>query len=334
MSYINAIKRKDDVLVWERVNGKRKLVMYDAPYYFYSPSQHGSYTSLYGDKLERHDFTKGADFMASKNKLAAFGTKLFESDIPAELKLLSEKYYNADLPDLHIGLFDIEVDYDMERGYSSMEDPYAPVNAISLYQDWTDIMMVLAVPPPEYDGPMDEKEIIAAMEEITPITTECKIQIKLFKTEKELLEYFLGEIDDCDVLSGWNSEGYDIPMLGKRLEKISHDHLRALSFPEGTTPRWREDEKYGQKVIGLDLSGRVSLDYMLIFKKFEVVERPSYKLEAIADEILIDPKTKKPSLPKLEYSGSLSDLYHKNFLYFLRYSLRDTEVLLGPPPDI
>ena len=32
----------------------------------------------------------------------------------------------------------------------------------------------------------------------------------LFKTEKELLEAFDDLIDDADILSGWNSEGFDI----------------------------------------------------------------------------------------------------------------------------
>ena len=32
----------------------------------------------------------------------------------------------------------------------------------------------------------------------------------LFRTEKEMLDTFLEMIDDADVLTGWNSEGYDI----------------------------------------------------------------------------------------------------------------------------
>ena len=33
----------------------------------------------------------------------------------------------------------------------------------------------------------------------------------LLDTEDELLETFLQLIDDADVMSGWNSEGFDIP---------------------------------------------------------------------------------------------------------------------------
>jgi len=114
MSYINAIKRNNDVLVWERVDGKRKLVMHDAPYYFYTKDPAGEYTSMFGDKLTRHDFDTGKEFNDGRKRLSSYGsTELFESDIPIELKVLSSKYYEADLPVLHVTLFDIEVAYEI-----------------------------------------------------------------------------------------------------------------------------------------------------------------------------------------------------------------------------
>jgi len=166
MSYINAIKRNNDVLVWERVDGKRKLVMHDAPYYFYTKAEHGEYTSMFGDKLERHDFNTGKEFNDGRRRMSNLGLELFESDLPIELKLLSKKYYEAPLPELHVTLFDIEVDYDLRRGYSSLEDPYAPINSVALYHNWTNEMVVLAVPPPDYDGTMDIEEILLEMDAI------------------------------------------------------------------------------------------------------------------------------------------------------------------------
>ena len=35
-------------------------------------------------------------------------------------------------------------------------------------------------------------------------------EVILFKDEAEMLKVFLQLIDDADILSGWNSEGYDI----------------------------------------------------------------------------------------------------------------------------
>jgi predicted PolB exonuclease-like 3'-5' exonuclease len=35
----------------------------------------------------------------------------------------------------------------------------------------------------------------------------------LFEREEDMLNTFLDVIEDADALSGWNSEGYDIPTL-------------------------------------------------------------------------------------------------------------------------
>ena len=43
----------------------------------------------------------------------------------------------------------------------------------------------------------------------------------LFKDEASMLDAFLSLIDDADVLSGWNSEGYDIPYT---VNRITHDY--------------------------------------------------------------------------------------------------------------
>ena len=37
--------------------------------------------------------------------------------------------------------------------------------------------------------------------------------VMLFEKESEMIDTFLTLIEDADILSGWNSEGYDIPIL-------------------------------------------------------------------------------------------------------------------------
>jgi DNA polymerase elongation subunit (family B) len=120
-----------------------------------------------------------------------------------------------------------------------------------------------------------------------------------------------------------NSDFFDMPYIAKRIEKtLGKSQLRRLSFEGADMPRYREVEVFKQQQIACDLSGRVHLDYMNLFKKYEVAERPSYKLESIAEEVL-------PHLPKLEYEGSLADLYKKDFNHFIKYNIRDTEILKG-----
>lgn len=330
MGYISTIKRNNDILVWERNNGKREVINYRAPYYFYTKAKDGEFTSMYGDKLKRHDFATSKQFNLARAKYSGMGIELFESDIRPELKLLSEKYYNKPIPELNITFYDIEVNYDEQRGYSSVENPYAPINSVALYNAWQKRMVVYAIPPKEYTGTTNKKEILKELNNIAELPTDCKVEICLCKNEEELLLCFLKEIEDSDVISGWNSQYFDDPYIAKRLELMGKRFLNRLSFAEANSPRFKEElDKYGGTRIIVELSGRIQADYLLIFKKYEIVERPSFKLEAIADEILIDPKTKESILPKLEYEGSLARQYRKNFLWFIRYNLRDVEILKG-----
>ena len=53
----------------------------------------------------------------------------------------------------------------------------------------------------------------------------------LMDNESELLSTFLDLIDDADILTGWNSEGFDIPYTVNRVSRIlSKDDTRRFCF--------------------------------------------------------------------------------------------------------
>lgn len=306
-------------MVWERSDEGRSLRTFKAPHYFYVKDKEGKDVTMYGDRVTRIDFPNGAAFRAAKQDLQSDGIDMFESDIQPELKVLSENYYDVPAPNLHVTFFDIEVDYNTEVGFSSVANPYAPINSIALYHAYKNEYVVLAVPP---DDSWTEDRLAKEVNDKVALPDDMNIDIRLFKTEKELLLYFLVEIEDSDLICGWNSDFFDVPYVGKRLEKIGKRYFRMMSFPEADIPKFREVERFGSVHETLDLSGRVSVDYLALFQKYEMEERHSYKLESISDEILSD-------LPKLEYSGTLARLYRDDFAYFVRYNIRDTEILHG-----
>jgi DNA polymerase elongation subunit (family B) len=327
MSYISASKHGEQIFVWERQDQQRILKHYPAPYYFYIKSSKGEFTSMYGDKLARFDFNNSHEFNQAKMQCKGNGKELFESDIPPELKILSEHYYNNASPKLNTSFLDIEVDYDKHIGFSSISNPYAPINSVAIYHQHEKRLVVLAVPPSEPECPIPEtgkasQQFIDDLNNISPLMSDVEHDIYFCRTERELLIRLLGEIENSDVVSGWNSDFFDIPYIGKRVEMMGRKYFNMLSFREARSPRWREVERYNQAQEMLDLGGRISIDYLELFKKYEVAERPSYKLESIADEVL-------PELPKLHYEGSLADLYRRDFTYFIRYNIRDTEILKG-----
>lgn len=321
MSYIDCFKVRNEVIIWEReASGKRIVRRFKAPYYFYIPDPNGEHTSIYGEKLRKCEYQTKEEFALAKASHSP--SILHESDIKPELRILSQEYYGKEPPKLHTSYFDIEVDYEKERGFASIEDPYAPINSVAIYNDWSNRMVLIAVPPTNdwlYQTP---DEISQRMNDVASLPSDVDVDVILVSSERELLVLFLKEIEDADIISGWNSRIFDVPYTAARLELLGKRFFKKLTFPEAPTPKWSEIERFGGTSKIVEMIGRTSIDYLDIFKKFEVSERHSFKLEYIADEIL-------PDMPKLEYEGSLADLYQKDFIWFIRYNLRDTEILKG-----
>lgn len=216
MSYIDAITRQNQVLVWERNNPKKRtLKRYQAEHFCYIKDDDGEYTSIFNDNLSKKEFSSRADMTAflkinaEKLNRQKGGVETFESDIPTELRTLSSTYYNVPAPKLNVTFLDIEVDYDKKLGFSTIDNPYAPINAVAMYHNWSNRMVVYAVPPnPEtYKGDPEDLNIdtlTKRMNDIAVLPTDSTNEVILCSTEKELLNHLLWEIENSDVLSGWN----------------------------------------------------------------------------------------------------------------------------------
>ena len=141
----------------------------------------------------------------------------------------------------------------------------------------------------------------------------------LYKTEAEMLDVFLDLIKDADILSGWNSEGFDIPYTTNRVTKAlsKEDTRRFCLFDQ--FPKRREYEKFGRQSVTYDYIGRVHLDYLELYRKYTYEERHSYRLDAIAEYELGKRKT--------QYEGTLDQLYNNDFKTFIEYNINDCKLL-------
>ena len=208
---------------------------------------------------------------------------------------------------MQTAFFDIEVDFDPVRGFSRPEDPFNPINAVTVYLDWLDRLVTLVVPPKSY-----------SWETATEIVNRFD-NCFLFETEQELLDTFLNLIDDADILSGWNSEGFDIPYMVMRTKQVlSKDDTRRFCL-WNQFPKERTFERFGAENLTFDLIGRVHMDYMQLYRKYTYEERHSYSLDAIG-EYELDER-------KVQYEGTLDQLYNKDFPKFIDYNRQDTMLL-------
>ena len=304
MSYVDAlyVREKDRIHVVERVNGERIYKEYPATYIFYADDPRGKFRTVYGTPVGRFSSRSYKEFQ--KEIRINSNKKLWESDINPIFRCLEENYSGAQSPKLHTAFFDIEVDFDPVRGYSRPEDPFNPITAISVYLDWMDRMITLVVPPKSYSW--------ATAQEICNRFDNCF----LFDREEDMLNTFLDLIDDADILSGWNSEGFDIPYTTMRIIKtLSKDDTRRLCL-WGQMPKQRTFERFGAEQLTFDLIGRVHMDYMQLYRKYTYEERHSYSLDAIGEYELDERKT--------QYEGTLDQLYNKDFEKFIDYNRQDT----------
>jgi DNA polymerase elongation subunit (family B) len=314
MSYIDAFleKDKDVIHIVERdKTGKRIYKDISALYEFYYDDPKGKYQTIYRTSVSKITTNSNKEF---RKELKMQGNKkTWEADCNPVFKCLEKNYLGVESPKLHTCFLDIETDWNSGEdttnpiGYAPTDNPYNKITAITIYLDWMDKLITLALPPKSLTRE-SAAEIAAKFDDTY-----------LFQKESEMLDTFLTLIEDADVLSGWNSGGYDIPyIVGRIIRTLAKNDLRRLCLWD-QMPRERKFEKYGAEQITYDLIGRVHLDYMDLYRNYTYEERHSYSLDAIGEHELDE--------RKVSYEGSLDQLYNQDFYKFLDYNRQDVVLL-------
>ncbi len=298
-------KKKEIIHVVERVDGRRVLKEYPAKYVLYYPDNKGKFQDIAGNRVSRVLLSNAAAF--DKERRIHSHKRLCESDYRPLNRCLEEIYGGQEAPDLHVAFFDIEVSYDRVKGFAPPEDPFNYITAITTYLNWLGRNITLCLKP---DAMSDEvAKSIASKFEDTIICND----------EKEMLEMWLDLIDDADVLSGWNSEGFDIPYTTNRITRVlGRDATRRICLWD-QYPSKRVFEKYGKENETYDPVGRVHLDYLELYRKYNYHELPSYRLDYVGEIELGE--------NKIPYEGTLDQLYNNDFEKFIAYNRQDVALL-------
>ena len=313
MPYVDAFFDRDADIIRcvERKDGKRLYNEYQAKYTFYYEDPRGKYKSIFGDQLQRVVCKNTKDFR--KELAINKGKKMFESDVNPIFQCLSENYLNQDAPKLNVAFWDIETDFDPERGFAPVEDPFMPITAITVHLQWLDMLITVAMPPKGMD--FDEANAMCK----SRWGEECILFPNSKQGECDMLEAFLDLIEDADIHSGWNSEGYDVPYTINRIQRVlSKDDTRRFCLWR-QLPKRREYEKFGKMSETYDTIGRVHMDYLNLYRKYTYEERHTYRLDAIGEMEVGENKT--------VYEGTLDQLYNNDFEKFIEYNRQDVALL-------
>lgn len=232
----------------------------------------------------------------------------YEKDVDKNTRLLVDLYHDSDeTPSYHnLVYLDIECEIAGALTADNIRDPKGKITAVALYDNNSKKYYCLV---------LDEAS------KMTKAESEGK-EVIPYKSEKELLSGFLDLWIKLDptIVSGWNSEFFDIPYLYYRISKVMSEELANYLSPIQKVNTDRVFDQ-GNFVEHVALGGINHLDYMLLFKKFITKQEPSYRLGDIGK--------KYAKLDKIEYKGSLDRLFAEDIDKFIDYNLRDVEIIVA-----
>ena len=256
--------------------------------YAYVKNRTGSYVSLYGDKLKR------------VNKWDKEQPGMFESDVNPEIRVLVDNYTASD--EVSVGhktlIFDIEVE--VTQGFPNIKKAENKITSIAFNDPILNIYFCYVLDP------------------LSKLETDVKRAngdiIVSFKDEYDLLNAFFKKYMEIQptILTGWNIEFFDVSYLYNRACQILGQNIANLLSPIQQV--YWSDFHNRYKIAGVSI-----LDYLALYKKYTFSQRPSYRLDAIG-EYEIGEK-------KVEYEGTLNDLYENDLEKFVQYNLQDVKLV-------
>ncbi len=147
------------------------------------------------------------------------------------------------------------------------------------------------------------------------------VDYRLCKNEDDLLIKFLDTWSMIypDVITGWNTEFFDIPYLCNRIKKLfGEDFVNKLSPWNAVYDR--DIYQMGRNHQVYNIQGVTSLDFFDLYRKFTYTNQERYTLDHIAFVELGERKDGNPY-------ETFKDWYQKDYQSFIEYNITDVELV-------
>jgi len=282
-------RNRNLIHLWDDTLGYRTF-----PYkkYAYIKDPNGEYESMYGDRLTKV-------FKWEKDS----GEELFESDVPETTRVLVD-LYGDDVPSKgHIVLtFDIEVE--MITGLPNLEKAENEITSIAAHDDATKEYHVFVVDKNnKVNGKSFQKD-------------GRDVHVHVFGSERDLLMKYLTYVESVNatIWTGWNIDFFDVPYLYNRIKNVCGEKQANRLSCIGKTYWSPYRNRYS-------IAGVSTMDYIGLYKRYNFGLESSYTLNHIA--------TKELGRGKLEYEGSLDDLFENDLEKFIEYNITDVELVVS-----
>tara|TARA_Y100001954_G_scaffold236833_1_gene298657 strand:- start:98 stop:2647 length:2550 start_codon:yes stop_codon:yes gene_type:complete len=216
---------------------------------------------------------------------------------------ISEKYPNQiQFDSSHMRIVTIDIEVECENGFPNADKALEPMLSITIKNHDTGRIKVWGLH--DYHNDREDVQYI-----------KCQ-------TERELLAQFLAwwESDYPDIITGWNTEFFDVPYICNRIKSVmGEDAMKRLS-PWGVVNSRMVNSGYGRKDQVYDILGVEEVDYLQLYRKFTYSAQESYRLDHIAFVELGERKDENPY-------ETFRDWYTKDYQSFLDYNIQDVELV-------
>ena len=222
--------------------------------------------------------------------------ELFESDVNPEIRVLVDNYTDSnEVSEGHrTMIFDIEVE--VTDGFPDINKAENKITSIA------------------FNDPLLDEYFCYVLDPDNKLKPNSNDTIESFRDEYDLLNAFFKKYMEIQptILTGWNVEFFDITYLYNRAQQVVGKTVANLLSPISQV-HWSDFAKR-YKIAGVSV-----LDYLALYKKYTFSQRPSYRLDAIGEYDVGE--------KKVEYEGTLNDLYENDLDKFVQYNLQDVKLV-------
>jgi len=290
--------RQSTIHIWEQINSED---LYDklqwVPYVFVkSVGERVNAQTIDGNPVMKKDFHTYQDYYDYQSN-----NFCYENKVRPEIQFLSERYY--EIPDDEVKvptltMYSIDIEVLANKGFPDTKKAIDTITIISYTNNKT--KRTKSFGAKEYTGKMKSIDYV-----------KCK-------DERDILKKFFLYMHKhpCDVLSGWNIWGFDLPYIINRSKILFKTSPHPLMSPIKIVKTWKQKNS---DEINIDIAGVCILDYFSVYKWYSPNKLENYTLGYVSEVEL--------GKGKLDYSDydSLYDLYERNWNLYVDYNVIDCE---------
>lgn len=298
--YTHVVVRGNNILFRGIKDGKRiKQKIPFEPTLFVRTGKQTPYQSLWGENLEKMKFisiSEARDFIKKYQEVSNFPiygnynfvyqfiNKVFPDTIEFDIK--------------HVKIITIDIETSTDYGFPDPRSAQEQVLLITIQDFHTKQITTFGTYP--YLPKQSNVTYVHCIDEM------------------DLLRKFVNFIkqDYPDVITGWNSQLFDIAYLSSRIIRVLGSDALEDCSPWGIIRQHEVPFAKGRTQLAYEWVGTSILDFMDLYRKFSYKMVENYKLDTVAKEELNDEKVKH------QYN-TFKEFYTKDWELFVDYNIHD-----------